>query len=127
MAIPHKGSRRTEIGNHLYLWRVRKVASPRPLGQSRGLYFLLMVQRKNETFAKPGSVALFHLESRSPWFKMMPWGGAKPGTNVSSVDVRELVEYALDQGWDPEDRGPPFRVPADEAPELVKFNLASAA
>ena len=126
--MPRKGSRRAEIGNHLYLWRVRKTKSPRPFGRSRGLYFVLMVQRDVEHFAKPGSVALFHLESRSPWFKMISWSGEeKPGTNVSSTDVRELVEFALGQGWDPECQGPPFWVDADEGPDLTKFNLAPAA
>ena len=127
MGMPRKGSRRAEIGNHLYLWRVRKETSLSPRGRSKGLYFVLMVQREVEHFTRPGSVALFHLESRSPWFKMLPLEGDKPGTNVSSTDVRELVEFALGQGWHPEDRGPPFWVPADEGPELVKFNLASAA
>ena len=128
MGIPRKGSRRAEIGNHLYLWRVRKTASPRRLGRSRGLYFVLVVQREVEHFTRPGSVALFLLESRSPWFKMIPWACEKPGTNVSSTDVRELVEFALDQGWDPDDGGPVFRVSAnDDGPELDKFNLAPAA
>ena len=127
MGMPRKGSRRAEIGNHLYLWRVRKTVAPRRLGRSRGLYFVLMVQREVEHFTRPGSVALFHLESRSPWFKVMPWVGEKPGTNVSSTDVRELVEFALDQGWEPGDRGPPFCVPSNDAPELDKFNLAPAA
>lgn len=86
-----------------------------------------MVQREVERFTKPGSVALFHLESRSPWFKILPWAREKPGTNVSSTDVRELVEFALDQGWNPEGRGPPFRVAGGDAPKLDRFNLASAA
>lgn len=88
-----------------------------------------MVQRDVDHFDRPGSVALFHLESRSRWFKMLPWRGEKPGTNVSSTDVCELVTFALEQGWDPDDQcGPPFWVPAnEEAPDLVKFNLAPAA
>jgi hypothetical protein len=128
MAIPRKGSRRTEIGNHLYLWRVKKTKSPRPYGRSRGLYFVLLVQREVEHFTRPGSVATFLLESRSPWFKTMPWGGDKPGTNVSSTDVGELIEHALEHGWDPDDpEAPCFFVPPDDAPELAKFNLAAAA
>jgi hypothetical protein len=72
---------------------------------------------------------MFHLESRSPWFKMMPWGGhEKPGTNVSSTDVCELIEHALEHGWNPEDPDAPcFWVPPEDAPDLVKFNLAAAA
>lgn len=128
MGMPRKGSRRTEIGSHLYLWRVKRTEPPRLHGRSRGLYFVLMVQREVEQFTRPGSVALFYLESRSPWFKMMPWYGKKPGTNVSSTDVCELVEHALGHGWDPDDPDAPcFLVPPDGAPELDKFNIASAA
>jgi hypothetical protein len=59
---------------------------------------------------------------------MMPWGREKPGTNVSSTDLRELVEHALERGWDPDDpHAPCFWVPPDDAPKLAKFNLASAA
>jgi hypothetical protein len=87
-----------------------------------------MVQRDFEQLSRPGSVATFLLESRSSVFKMAPWGRDKPGTNVSSTDVRELVRFALEQGWDPEDReGPSFLVPADDAPELDKFNVAAEA
>lgn len=67
-------------------------------------------------------------------FKCFSWSGFgqpdKPGTNVCSNDVRELVEFALEQGWDPDDReGPPFWVWADEhqSPDLPGFNLSLAA
>lgn len=45
------------------------------------------------------------------------------------MDVHELVTFALDMGWDPEERGPPFRVPWDEdlGPDLSGFSLCEAA
>jgi hypothetical protein len=135
MAMPRKGSRRTSIGDHTYLWRCQKTEPiRRRFGQPAGLSFLLIVQRDKKGCAKPGSVAFFHLECRSQgWFQMSSWYGGdgdKPGTNLSNDDVRELVGFALDQGWDPEDtRGPAFWVWADEeqAPDLDGFNLSAVA
>jgi len=130
MGMPQKGSRRTTIGNHLYLWRVMRTEGPRSFGRSPGLHFLLVVQKAVEGFEKPGSVALFHLESRKRWCKMLSYSKADtPGTNVSSSDVRELIEFALEIGWDPEKSGPAFTVPAngDFLDMIGGFTLRDAA
>jgi len=90
---------------------------------------MLIVQKAVEGFEKPGSAALFHLESRKRWYRMLPYSKADmPGTNVSSTDVRDLVTFAIDMGWDPDCQGPAFVVPANnEELGLGGFNLCEAA
>ena len=130
MGMPRKGSRRAEIGNHLYLWRVMKTEPQiRRHGRSPGLHFLLVVQRDVDGFDKPGSIALFHLESRKRFYKVLQRSAAdRPGTNLSVAEVKELVAYALEQGWDPEEIGPAFEVMAanEESLDLRGFSLAMA-
>jgi len=131
MGMPQKGSRRITVEQDLYLWRVMRVEAPRAYGgRSPGLCFLLAVQRAVDGFEKPGSVAFFHLESRKKWFRMLPWGGSDdtPGTNICNEDVRELVTYALKNGWNPMNRGPAFHVGGEEeGPDLTGFSLRSVA
>lgn len=104
-----------------------RTEAPRSYGRSSGLYFLLVVQRAVEGFEKPGSVALFHLESRKRWYKMLPCSKTDlPGTNVNPDLVRDLITFALEAGWDPNERGPAFYVPAN-GPEMTAFNLHEVA
>ena len=93
------------------------------------MHFLLIVQKAVDGFEKPGSVAQFHLESRKRWCKMLSYSKTDtPGTNVCSTDVEELIEFALDMGWNPDSRGPAFVVPAtNEEFGLSGFNLCEAA
>lgn len=75
-------------------------------------------------------MALFHLESRKRLCKMLPYSKDDlPGTNVCSSDVEELVEFALNMGWDPDCRGPAFVVPVEgeEFGLLNGFNLREVA
>ena len=125
--MPQKGSRRTAIGSHLYLWRVMRAEAPRSYERSPGLHFLLIVQKAVEGFEKPGSVALFHLESRKHWHRMLPCSKEDlPGTNVGPDTVRNLIAFALEAGWEPSAQGPAFCVPAN-GPEMLEFNLHEVA
>jgi hypothetical protein len=96
MVMPKKGTRKIEVDGRSFRWRL----PPPRWGEDLGLDPKLRTATLTiqEDVDRPGRVAQVELE----------WDN---GQSVVPEDVQSLIRRALKSGWDPTERGGPFRLP----------------
>jgi hypothetical protein len=97
MTIPSKGSRRIRVGEVDYDWRIRK--SPT---YSQAFFEAPMRVAIQASEARPGRVLIVDLQVSRP----DSWTGPHE-TPVTPAVVREIIERALEAGWEPMSTGSP--------------------
>lgn len=121
MGMPRKGSRKAEVGGDLYLWRVSDGMTRYRNLSGESLHLTVQIDGK-----RPGRVAQVDLLSKK-FQDVDPWSfehGSGHRVTLTPAEVHTLIEYALDQGWDPHERGPAFQVPpGPKAPLLNDYRI----
>jgi hypothetical protein len=106
MGMPRKGSRKVVVDDITYLWRVSSTQDWHLDSVKQTVR--LTVQRDEE---RPGRVAQFRLVSRQILAGWEHDNGFRHDSTLHPSEVEVLVQHALDNGWDPADRGASFKVP----------------
>lgn len=96
MAMPKKGTRRIEVDGRAFRWRLPGARFSEDQGLAPGGRLATLTFQ--EDTKQPGRVAQVDLR----WLD---------DQSVVPEDVQSLVRRALKAGWDPNERGGPFRLP----------------
>lgn len=117
VGMPRRKSRRLEIDGETFLWRMDRKTRYRG---DAPLATRVTVQRDDP---RPGRVAQFVLRSKRIR-EDCDEGDYQHRATLGPGDVRRLVLYALERGWNPAVSGPAFKVDPDTAsPALGHYEV----
>ena len=121
MGMPRKGSRKIEIDGVTFLWRIRGDSYSRQWVSGLSPIFMTLTCQRGED--NPGRVMQVTLRSLNP-----PEDGPDyaPGHRATLYprEVGEIITFALQQGWDPSERGAAFQLePRGQQPQPMQYEI----
>ncbi|MGD2182870.1 hypothetical protein [Lusitaniella coriacea] len=102
MTLPKKGTRKITVNDESYRWLIRRKAT---YGQTD--YGIGTLHVAVEHFQKPGSTLVIITDRSHPKDYSTQKTQIQP---VTPADVKEWIQKAIEQGWQPKTPGSTFKV-----------------